>query len=46
VLKNTPADNVEALRRIDAGPQRDAVRSALDPENAPPPEKKHSRLHR
>ncbi len=31
VLTNTPADNVDALRRIDSGPQRDAVRSALDP---------------
>jgi general secretion pathway protein D len=31
VLTNTPADNVDALRRIDAGPQREAVRSALDP---------------
>ncbi len=31
VLTNTAADNVDALRRIDAGPQRDAVRAALDP---------------
>lgn len=31
VLTNTPADNADALRRIDTGPQREAVRSALDP---------------
>jgi general secretion pathway protein D len=31
VLTNTAADNVDALRRIDLGPQREAVRSALDP---------------
>jgi general secretion pathway protein D len=35
VLTNTPADNADALRRIDAGPQRDAVRSALDPAFVP-----------
>jgi len=41
VLTNTPADNADALRRIDAGPQRDAVRSALDP--IFPPEKSNRR---
>ena len=35
VLTNTAADNADALRRIDAGPQRDAVRSALDPAFGP-----------
>lgn len=35
VLTNTPVDNADALRRIDAGPQRDAVRSALDPAFVP-----------
>jgi general secretion pathway protein D len=37
VLTNTPADNADALRRIDAGPQRDAVRSFLDKSNVAPP---------
>ena len=36
VLTNTAADNAEALRRIDAGPQRDEIRSALDPDYRPP----------
>jgi general secretion pathway protein D len=35
VLTNTPADNADALRRIDTGPQREAVRSALDPSYVP-----------
>jgi general secretion pathway protein D len=35
VLTNTPADNADALRRIDTGPQREAVRSALDPNYVP-----------
>ncbi len=35
VLTNTAADNVEALRRIEAGPQGDAVRSAIDPDFTP-----------
>ncbi len=30
VLTNTPEDNVDALRRIDSGPQSDAVREALE----------------
>lgn len=30
VLTNTPADNAEALRRIEAGPQKDAVKRALE----------------
>lgn len=36
VLANTAADNAEAMRRIDAGPQRDEIRSALDPDYRPP----------
>ncbi|MBI3885784.1 MAG: type II secretory pathway, component PulD [Opitutae bacterium] len=36
VLANTSADNAEAMRRIDAGPQRDEIRSALDPHYRPP----------
>ncbi|SDS42269.1 secretin N-terminal domain-containing protein [Opitutus sp. GAS368] len=36
VLANTAADNAEAMRRIDAGPQRDDIRSALDPNYRPP----------
>ncbi len=35
VLTNTSADNADALRRIDTGPQREAVRSALDPNYVP-----------
>jgi general secretion pathway protein D len=36
VLTNTPADNVNAYRRLEAGPQRDAVREAIGPAFAPP----------
>ena len=43
VLTNTPADNADALRRIDAGPQRDAVRKALDPAFPPDPKEKERR---
>lgn len=43
VLTNTPADNTDALRRIDAGPHRDAVRSALDPAFAPEKTRRKSR---
>ncbi|HTL66023.1 MAG TPA: secretin N-terminal domain-containing protein [Lacunisphaera sp.] len=35
VLTNTSIDNAEALHRIDAGPQRDAVHRALNPSVAP-----------
>ena len=35
VLTNTPTDNADALRRIDTGPHREAVRSALDPAYVP-----------
>jgi general secretion pathway protein D len=43
VLTNTAADNLDALRRIDTGPQREAVRSALDPDYVPESERKKSR---
>jgi general secretion pathway protein D len=43
VLTNTPADNIDALRRIDTGPQREAVRSALDPAFVPDKERPKSR---
>jgi len=36
VLTNTPADNISAYRRLEAGPQRDAVREAIGPAFAPP----------
>jgi general secretion pathway protein D len=39
VLTNTPADNTDAYRRLEAGPQRDAVRQAIGPSfqgNIPP----------
>jgi general secretion pathway protein D len=39
VLTNTGADNDEAMRRIDAGPQRDEIRAALDPAYRPPSRK-------
>jgi general secretion pathway protein D len=35
VLTNTPVDNIDALRRLEKGPQRDAVRSLLDPNYVP-----------
>lgn len=34
VLTNTPDDNLEALQRIERGPQKDAVREALAPASA------------
>ena len=43
VLTNTPADNADALRRIDSGPQREAVRAALDPAFPTQTEKKPRR---
>jgi len=36
VLTNTAADNVNAYRRLEAGPQRDAVREAINPSFVPP----------
>ncbi|GAB1488951.1 GspD family T2SS secretin variant LspD [Opitutaceae bacterium] len=37
VLTNTPEDNAEAQRRIDALPNANAVRQTLDPTTTPPP---------
>jgi general secretion pathway protein D len=43
VLTNTTSDNIDALRRIDIGPQREAVRSALDPDYVPDKDRKKPR---
>ena len=36
VLTNTSADNVEALKRVDAMPEPGPIRQALDPKYVPP----------
>ena len=43
VLTNTASDNIDALRRIDVGPQSEAVRSALDPTYVPEKDRKKPR---
>ncbi len=41
VLTNTPADNVNALKRVDKMTIKNDVNRALNPNAPPPPEKKH-----
>ena len=38
ILTNTPSDNLETMKRVDALPTRDEIRKEVDPHYVPPPQ--------